>query len=155
LAESSAVPPIRLNGKEGAGVRSQAVRGIGVDILELTRFSEFLERNDTHLSDVFTPHELSAAVADGRRTLYLATRWALKEAVLKAIGTGWGQHVDWTDVEAVGDAFAPRILLHGAAEAAAAQGGTAQALGSAAATGDTVVATAVVISCAQPGNRES
>ena len=124
--------------------------GLGIDILELARFSDFLRRNEEQLTEIFTQGELLAAAADGRRELYLATRWALKEAVLKALGTGWGRHVEWTDVEAVGDAFGPRIVLHGAAEKAATRSGTPRALGSASATGGTVIAMALLARAAQP-----
>ena len=136
-----------------ADMRLSGACGLGIDILELARFSDFLVRNEEQLTEIFTQGELLAADDDGRRELYLATRWALKEAVLKALGTGWGRHVEWTDVEAVGDAFGPRIVLHGAAEKAATGSGTPRALGSASASGGTIIAMAVLAPAAQPDNR--
>lgn len=124
---------------------------MGIDILDLVRFSEFLVRNEGRLTEVFTPRELSAAAADGRRELYLATRWGLKEAVLKALGIGWGGDVEWTDVEAVGAAFRPDIALHGAVEMAAAGNGTPRAVGSASASGETVIAMAMLAPAADFG----
>ena len=48
----------------------------------------------------------------------MAARFAVKEAVLKAIGTGWGKGVRWTDVEVVADReHRPTVRLAGAAAA--------------------------------------
>lgn len=134
-------------------MRLSCTSGMGIDVLELARFSDFLLRNEEQLTEVFTQGELSAAAADGRTELYLATRWALKEAVFKALGTGWGEDLEWTDVEAVGDAFGPRIVLHGAAEEAAARSRTPRALGSASASGGTVIAMAVLAPADQPDSQ--
>jgi holo-[acyl-carrier protein] synthase len=91
------------------------VFGVGIDVLGLARFRAFLARNEKHLSEVFTRGELAAADASRRRGIYLATRWALKEAVLKALGMGWGGDVEWTDVEAVGGPFEPEVRARGRA----------------------------------------
>jgi holo-[acyl-carrier protein] synthase len=114
--------------------------GIGVDILALPRFEAFLARSQASLGEIFTQQELTSAAGDGRRALYLATRWALKEAVLKALGTGWGSGVEWTDVEALGELCRPRITLRGSARQAADAGGGQRAVGSAASSGDSVIA---------------
>ena len=90
------------------------IDGLGVDIVSLARFGAFLERHGEALQEVFTPAELAGAAAHPR-LLYLATRWALKEAALKALGTGWGEGIAWTDVEAAGGTFAPRLCARGAA----------------------------------------
>jgi holo-[acyl-carrier protein] synthase len=116
------------------------VFGIGIDVLELSRFHAFLARNEEHLSEIFTRRELTAADASRRRDLYLATRWALKEAVLKALGTGWEGDVEWTDVEAVGGLFEPRIVLRGVAKQVAEQSGASRAVASASSGGDCVMA---------------
>jgi holo-[acyl-carrier protein] synthase len=120
------------------------VGSIGVDILELDRFNAFLARNEEHLCEIFTRQELAAADAGRQRNLYLATRWALKEAVLKALGTGWGGDVEWTDVEAVGALFEPRIVLRGAAKRAAERSGVSCAIGSASSSAGTVLALAAL-----------
>lgn len=122
---------------------------IGIDVLNLGRFRAFLVRNEGLLEEVFTQAELSAAACDGRRELYLATRWALKEAVLKALGAGWGGDIEWTDVEAVGGLFAPRIALHGSAKQVAERSGARRAVGSASGSGDAVIALAAVTPAGQ------
>lgn len=128
------------------------VCGIGVDILELSRFGVFLARSTGLLGEVFTQAELSAAASHGRGDLFLATRWTLKEAVLKALGTGWGGGVEWTDVEAVGDLFEPRIVLHGSARHAAQRRGAHLAVGSTTTSGDTVMALVVLARAGRSGS---
>lgn len=93
----------------------------GVDIVETGRFKElhppiftrFLER-------VFTPQEISEA---GQSIEYLAGRFAAKEAVVKALGTGIGV-VSWQDVEILrGKEGEPVLTLRGKAkEVAEAEG---------------------------------
>jgi holo-[acyl-carrier protein] synthase len=59
-----------------------------------------------------------------------ATRFAAKEAFLKALGTGWANGIRWTDVEVTGGgSVAPHLAIHGrAAEILAARGGSASHL---------------------------
>ena len=60
------------------------IRGIGIDIAETGRFAKMEERL---LSRIFTPSELSRAPL--RRAEYFASRFAAKEALVKALGTGF------------------------------------------------------------------
>ncbi len=117
--------------------------GLGVDLVALPRFAEFLERNECYLGEVFTRRELAAADAT-RRDLYLASRWALKEAVLKALGTGWGSGVQWIDVEALGDLSRPHIRLYGRAERIADGSSGASLVGAIGYAGEYVIAMAVL-----------
>jgi holo-[acyl-carrier protein] synthase len=116
--------------------------GLGVDTVALPRFEEFLRRHEGSLGEVYTPAELAAA--QGRSVLYLATRWALKEAALKALGTGWASGVQWTDVEAVGGLFAPRLTMRAEAARVAAEQGATALIGSAACAGMCVVGIAML-----------
>lgn len=117
--------------------------GVGVDLVALPRFIEFVKRNESYLGEVFTRRELAAAEA-ARRDLYLASRWALKEAVFKALGTGWGSGVQWTDVEALGDLSAPQISLHGRAEQIADGNGRSSLVGAIGWAGECVIAMALL-----------
>ncbi len=117
--------------------------GIGVDLVDVPRFAEFLRRNQLYLGEVFTGGELAAAEAE-RRDLYLASRWALKEAALKALGTGWGSGVQFTDVEALGGLCAPRIILHGRAQQVADEAGSSSVTGSTGWAGESVIAIVVL-----------
>lgn len=132
--------------------------GLGIDVVHVTRFSAFLRRHRDSLGEVFTTSEISAADEHGSRELYLATRWACKEALLKALGTGWGRGVQWTDVEGVGSLLAPRLRLSGAAARVARKLGAAEPIASVAWAGSNVMALAALVasavSCDQGVDRE-
>lgn len=99
--------------------------GHGIDLVEVARIAEMLERHgDAFLARCFTAGEQAYAGARKRRDEHLAGRFAAKEAVLKALGTGWTSGIAWTDVEVVLlPSGQPTVALHGrAAELAAAQG---------------------------------
>jgi len=95
----------------------------GVDLIEIARIVEAEARHGFRfLSRVFTPAEQSLY---GGRTESLAVRFAAKEAVAKALGTGiWRERVAWTDIEILrAPTGEPLLLLHNAAaEHAAARG---------------------------------
>lgn len=93
----------------------------GIDLIEIERLRALMERYGARfLQRVFTPGEI--AEARGRADS-LAVRFAAKEAVVKALGTGIGP-VGWLEVETLHrPSGEPYLLLHGRAEA------TAQALG--------------------------
>ena len=75
------------------------ILGLGTDIVEIARLEAAIRRNgDAFCRRIFTEREL--AEANGRLS-YFAGRWAAKEAVLKALGTGWSVGIAWTDVEVV------------------------------------------------------
>lgn len=94
------------------------ILGTGVDIVEITRFRKVLERTkDRFLQRVFTPEEQAFCLAHHDPAPHLAVRFAAKEAVFKALGTGWAKGVTWLDVEVQRrNQEAPVILLHGEAE---------------------------------------
>lgn len=96
----------------------------GADLVEIDRIAGVLERHgERFLQRVFTPDELSACEG---RAASLAARWAAKEAVAKALGTGIGQ-VAFREIEVVlDDCRCPRLRLHGAATELAAGRGLTQ-----------------------------
>jgi holo-[acyl-carrier protein] synthase len=91
------------------------IRGIGVDIVEITRVREVSDNwGDRFLRRVFTPGELQHCLAKVNPYQHLAARFAAKEAVSKALATGWAGDFRWTDVEVVNDpAGKPHIAFHG------------------------------------------
>jgi len=95
----------------------QAIAGIGVDIVEVSRVKTLLERyGDRFLSRVFTEAESKYAMGGAHPEERLAGRFAVKEAVLKALGTGKAQGILWRDIETVrGPAGKPVVRLHGQA----------------------------------------
>jgi holo-[acyl-carrier protein] synthase len=85
----------------------------GVDIIEIERLKEAIERHGVRLLDrVFTKHELAEV---GSNQASLAVRFAAKEAVSKALGTGIGS-IKWHEIEILrGPAREPKLVLHGEA----------------------------------------
>lgn len=91
--------------------------GIGTDIIECARIAEMLEKHGEHFLDrVFTSGELIYCAERKAANQHYAGRWAAKEAVLKALGTGWAFGIKWTDVEVKNEmGGAPKIILAGVA----------------------------------------
>ena len=85
----------------------------GVDLVEIDRFSGAVERHEQRfLKRVFTDRELEEV---GNNLASLAARFAAKEAVSKALGTGIGP-VSWREIEVLrGEARQPLLCLHGEA----------------------------------------
>lgn len=110
----------------------RGIRGHGVDIVENARIAAMLEAHAERFTErVFTVTERSYADHGQRKRIErYAVRFAAKEAVLKALGTGWSEGIAWTDVEVLRLASGePRVLLTGrAAEIAAERGITAWSL---------------------------
>ncbi len=86
----------------------------GVDLIEISRITEVVSRHGNHyLERIYTPAELEQC---GRRVESLAGRFAVKEAVAKALGSGIGD-VTWKEIEILGDENnAPVLSLHGVAK---------------------------------------
>lgn len=93
------------------------IRGIGVDIIEVERMGRLLDRHGARAEDrLFTASERSRCRGCARIPQCYAARFAAKEAVLKALGTGLSGGISWTDleVESPGDG-PPSVRLRGAA----------------------------------------
>lgn len=72
--------------------------GVGIDLVDIGRFEGSKPRVRERL---FTKAEARYCVLQRRPALHFAARFAAKEAVLKALGTGWSGGIAWTDVEIV------------------------------------------------------
>jgi holo-[acyl-carrier protein] synthase len=86
----------------------------GVDLIEIERFTTAYRRYDQRLLHrLFTKAELAE---NGENMASLAARFAAKEAVAKAFGTGIGQ-ISWQDIEICrGPSGEPVLYLHGCAQ---------------------------------------
>jgi holo-[acyl-carrier protein] synthase len=99
-------------------LRGQRIIGIGYDIVEVPRIESVLDRwGEKFEKRVFTTQELAYCQSKKNRSQRLATRFAAKEAVFKALGTGWQRGVGWTDIEVTNDGLGkPSITLRGRTE---------------------------------------
>lgn len=101
------------------------IRGIGTDIIEISRIRALHEKQGADfLTKCFTPDEVAYCLKKANAAESLAARFAAKEAVMKALGSGWGEGVAFANIEVVRDGdSAPTIRLHrSAAEFARKQG---------------------------------
>lgn len=92
--------------------------GVGVDLADIGRVADVLEKYPRFAQRCFTEHEQDYAFRFANPSRRLAARFAGKEAVMKSMGTGW-RRVRWTDVEITGGGK-PTVNIFGTAAARAA-----------------------------------
>jgi holo-[acyl-carrier protein] synthase len=102
----------------------------GIDIIELSGFERLLqEPTSNYASRCFTSGELERAGTGPQRIERLAARFAAKEAVLKALGTGWVTGISWKDIEVESaQNGTPSIRIHRKVERLAREKGIAHFL---------------------------
>jgi len=90
------------------------IYGIGIDLVEIERIKEILARNGKFIAKILTDNEIKLCPAnEAKRTEFVAGRFAAKEAVVKALGTGIGRSVGWKDIEILKlDSGKPYIVLN-------------------------------------------
>jgi holo-[acyl-carrier protein] synthase len=77
---------------------------VGIDMVEVKRIKILMEKwGDRFLHRVFTPWEIAYCKSKHSPEQSFAARFAAKEAILKAIGTGLSQGIRWTSMEVVND----------------------------------------------------
>ncbi len=97
------------------------IKGTGVDIIEISRIERAVRASERFAGRVFTARELADCAGEKTRWASLAGRFAAKEAVLKALGTGLNR-IKQTEIEVVkGEGGKPEIRLQGTALAVAGQ----------------------------------
>jgi holo-[acyl-carrier protein] synthase len=86
------------------------IEGIGIDVIELKKV-EHHSKNDAFMEKVFTQNEISFFKSRKNPTAHIATTFAAKEAVFKALGSGW---IDGKEVEITRDNNnRPYVILKG------------------------------------------
>jgi holo-[acyl-carrier protein] synthase len=97
--------------------------GSGIDIVAVPRLARFYERHgERGLERLFTAAEMAYCLQQAQPAPSLAARFAAKEALFKALGTGVGEGGRWTEAEVVRAANGrPSLRLHGTAAQTAAQ----------------------------------
>ncbi|MCL1879487.1 MAG: holo-ACP synthase [Actinomycetia bacterium] len=119
--------------------------GLGVDIIEIERMQRAMERVPTMRDKLFSAEEIKYAQSKSRPTVHYALFFAAKEAVLKALGTGFSG-IGWTDVEVRHKPNGrPYPALSGAAETVAQLQGVVELQLSLSYTHQVAVASAVAI----------
>ena len=95
------------------------VIGIGTDITQCSRIEKMIQKHaDTFLNRVFTENEISYCGQRKSYSQHYTGRFAAKEAILKALGTGWAKGILWTDIEVINEPGGkPIVSLTGQAKA--------------------------------------
>ncbi len=123
-----------------------AAAGIGVDMLEISRMERVMERRPSFLTRVFTEEERAYCERCARPAEHYAARWAAREAVVKALGCGFGNGVGIRDVSVTRDERgAVRARLTGGAAKVAMEKGVVEVALSISYTRDVAVANAVAV----------
>lgn len=89
------------------------IDGVGTDIIEVTRIEQAIERHGQRFLDrIFTSKEQLYCQQYIFSARHFAGRFAAKEAVVKALGTGFRRGISWTDIEISNDTEGkPTVLL--------------------------------------------
>ena len=76
------------------------ILGIGTDITECLRIARMIERyGELFINRVYTAEEIRHCQSRRQTTQHFAGHWAAKEAVLKALGSGWQRGISWLDMD--------------------------------------------------------
>lgn len=90
--------------------------GIGTDILQIERIGAALKRTPRLPERILTPEELEIFRAHRQPEIFLAKRFAAKEAAVKALGIGIGRGVSWQHLAVLHDEWGkPSLALSGGA----------------------------------------
>lgn len=101
------------------------IHGIGIDVVEVERIEAAIAHlGDAFIDRLFTAREREYCGKQKRPALHYAARFAAKEAVSKALGTGIGGQAGWLDMEVErAESGAPKMIFSGrAADFLAAEG---------------------------------
>jgi holo-[acyl-carrier protein] synthase len=98
-----------------ANRKSQMILGTGIDLIEVTRIAASFEKlGERFVNRILLPDEIAYCLSHKNPAPFLAVRFAAKEAVSKAFGTGIGAQLGWQDIEIrrqeTGEPF---VVLHG------------------------------------------
>src|SRR5213082_3946829 len=94
------------------------ILGTGIDIIEVTRIRASHEKfGERFLNRILRPVEIAYCLTHKNPAPFLAARFAAKEAISKAFGTGIGAQLGWQDMEICRkERGEPFVVLHGSGE---------------------------------------
>jgi holo-[acyl-carrier protein] synthase len=89
--------------------------GIGIDVVEVDRIGSSMDEfKDKFVNRIFTKSEQEYCESQKRPVIHYAARFAAKEAIAKAFGTGIGKEISWLDMEITRqDSGEPIVTMHG------------------------------------------
>jgi len=119
----------------------------GIDIVQCSRIQSVCDRHgDAFLRRVYTPAEIQYCRDAKKSAERFAGRWAVKEAVLKALGTGWRGGIEFVDIETLPDGYGkPHCTLSGKTAHLAKSLGIARMLVSISHTSEYAVGSAIAV----------
>ena len=90
------------------------ILGTGIDIIEVARIQTSFEKfGDRFVNRILRPNEIAYCLSHRAPGPFLAARFAAKEAISKAFGTGIGAQLGWLDMEvARKESGEPYVILH-------------------------------------------
>ncbi|PYM15287.1 MAG: 4'-phosphopantetheinyl transferase [Verrucomicrobia bacterium] len=91
------------------------ILGVGIDIIEVARIRASCEKfGERFLKRILRPEEIAYCLSHRNPAPFFAARFAAKEAISKAFGTGIGRQIGWQDME-IGreESGKPFVILHG------------------------------------------
>ncbi|HNX85412.1 MAG TPA: holo-ACP synthase [Bacteroidales bacterium] len=92
------------------------IKGTGIDIIEVERIRSVMERDTGFRDKIFTPEEIRYCESKKNKYQHYAARFSAKEALMKAIGTGWRFGIRFADIEVFhNDLEQPQIKVSGKA----------------------------------------
>lgn len=91
------------------------ILGIGIDIIEVARINDSLEKFGERFGErILLPSETAYCLSHKHPAPFVAARFAAKEAISKAFGTGIGAQLGWRDMEITHrESGEPFVILHG------------------------------------------
>lgn len=122
----------------------------GIDLVHVPRLRSMFEAHGQRMLDrLYTPAEQEYCRDTKDPVIRLAGRFAVKEAVMKMLGTGWRGGVEWTDIETLPDPLGrPLVTLTGTTALLAERLGIARVLVSISHSGDYATASALGLALA-------
>ena len=89
--------------------------GIGIDVVEVERIGSSMDEfGEKFVNRIFTNAEQEYCKSQKRPAIHYAARFAAKEAIAKAFGTGIGKEISWLDMEIVReDSGEPKVMMSG------------------------------------------
>ena len=122
------------------------ILGTGIDIIEVARIAASFERfGDRFVNRILLPDEIAYCLSHQAPGPFLAARFAAKEAISKAFGTGIGAALGWQDMEIRRkESGEPFVVLHGKGEQLFASRGAKRLLVSLSHTANHAAATAIL-----------